>query len=154
MEKPGQHYDKWQIISLQSLSQWQLATSQATGQPNASRGKYQLIFKGRPVLLTSVWRETSQTPSKAFILLTPLLGEQLNSCSLPPLTLFQSWHSQGSISDPQNHLAWGENMISFMYALTQLTRHYYDDFKEASVYRQQAWDNKKVCVAASKCQSN
>lgn len=38
-----------------------LATSQADRQPNSSLGKYQLLFKVRRVLLTSNWRETSET---------------------------------------------------------------------------------------------
>lgn len=59
-KEAGRHYDS-QNINLQSLAQWGLATTRAYRQPKSSLGKYQLLFKGRPVLLTSVWHETSQT---------------------------------------------------------------------------------------------
>lgn len=58
--KNGQHCDS-QNTSLQFLSQWQRATSRADGQPNSSPGKYQMLFKGSLVPLTSKWHKISQT---------------------------------------------------------------------------------------------
>lgn len=55
--KTGPHCDS-RNTSIQSLPQWRLATSRADRQPNSSPGRYQLLFKGSPVLVISICRET------------------------------------------------------------------------------------------------